>query len=277
MTCRRRCRLYDSMTSGSSSNAPAPRWNNALAQAPDPRDLRKHALIAAAGRAFGVKGFHNTTLDDVAQALGVTKPALYRYVKNKHEILYECHRLAIGMAEQALEEARARAKDPLGALRLFVAGYIRQMTGELGTCVVLTEYYSMTQEHSEQIQRRRRVVDTGLRQLVPHPARGRALAGVPHRRRIGRRGVPERGLRLRRAVRGAAVHPGLAAHPGRPGPAASPIGMLFTNRSDVCICGLGRSASLQMLAIARLLLCFAPRSSSRSTAHTFRSIREEHP
>lgn len=167
MTGAARCRLFDSMTSpGSSSKSPAPRWNNVLAQAPDPRDLRKHALIAAAGRAFGVKGFHNTTLDDVAQALGVTKPALYRYVKNKHEILYECHRLAIGMAEQALEEARAHTPDPLEALRLFVAGYIRQMTGELGTCVVLTEYYSMTQEHSEQIQRRRRVVDTGLRQLV---------------------------------------------------------------------------------------------------------------
>ena len=148
-----------------SSRAPA-RWNNALAQAPDPRDLRKRALIAAAGRSFGVKGFHNTTLDDIAQALGVTKPALYRYVKSKHEILFECHRLAVGMAEQALGDANAQAQDPLEALRLFVEGYIRRMTGELGTCVVLTEYYSMTPEHSALIQRRRRVVDSGLRQLV---------------------------------------------------------------------------------------------------------------
>ena len=68
------------------------------------------ALIAAAGRAFGVKGFHNTTLDDIAQALGVTKPALYRYVKSKHEILFECHRLAVGMAEQALGDANAQAE-----------------------------------------------------------------------------------------------------------------------------------------------------------------------
>lgn len=142
------------------------RWNNALAGTPDPREIRKRALIAAAGRTFGVKGFHNTTLDDIASALAVTKPALYRYVKNKHEILYECHRLAIGMAEDALQEAVSADPRALEALHAFVAGYIRKMTSELGTCVVLTEYYSMTEQHSALIQQRRRVVDTQLRALV---------------------------------------------------------------------------------------------------------------
>jgi AcrR family transcriptional regulator len=143
-----------------------PRWNNALAGTPDPRAIRKRALIAAAGRTFGVKGFHNTTLDDIANALAVTKPALYRYVKNKHEILYECHRLAIGMAEEALAEAQVEQPRALEALRGFVEHYIRKITGELGTCVVLTEYYSMTAEHNALIQQRRRVVDTQLRALV---------------------------------------------------------------------------------------------------------------
>jgi TetR/AcrR family transcriptional regulator len=143
-----------------------PRWNNALAGTPDPREIRKRALIAAAGRTFGAKGFHNTTLDDIAEALSVTKPALYRYVKNKHEILYECHRLAIGMAEEALAEAEAGQTSALDVLRDFVERYIRKMTSELGTCVVLTEYYSMTTQHSALIQQRRRVVDTQLRALI---------------------------------------------------------------------------------------------------------------
>lgn len=144
----------------------AARWNNALAETPDSREIRRRALIAAAGRTFGVKGFHNTTLDDIASALSVTKPALYRYVKNKHEILYECHRLAIGMAEEALQSAESEGATALDALRLFVSLYIRKMTSELGTCVVLTEYYSMTEQHNALIQQRRRVVDTQLRALV---------------------------------------------------------------------------------------------------------------
>ena len=49
---------------------PVARWNNALASTPDPRAIRKRALILAAGRVFGDKGFHNTTLDDIAAALG---------------------------------------------------------------------------------------------------------------------------------------------------------------------------------------------------------------
>lgn len=148
-------------------NPPAPtRWNNALAGAPDPREIRKRALILAAGRVFGDKGFHNTTLDDIAAALAVTKPALYRYVQNKHEILYECHRMAVEMAEDAMAQARAAHHAPLAVLRAFVALYIRKMTSELGTCVMLTEYYSMTAEHNELIQQRRRVLDRELRALI---------------------------------------------------------------------------------------------------------------
>lgn len=143
----------------------ATRWNNALASAPDPRELRKRALILAAGRVFGDKGFHNTTLDDIAAALAVTKPALYRYVQNKHEILYECHRMAVEMAEHALDEAMQQ-RETLDALRAFVELYIGKMTSELGTCVMLTEYYSMTHEHNELIQQRRRVIDQQLRQLI---------------------------------------------------------------------------------------------------------------
>lgn len=144
----------------------APRWNDALSGASDPREIRKRALILAAGRVFGDKGFHNTTLDDIAAALAVTKPALYRYVKNKHEILFECHRMAVAMAEQALSEAEQSEGQALSVLRAFVKLYIGKMTSELGTCVVLTEYYSMTAEHSELIQQRRRVLDRRLRALV---------------------------------------------------------------------------------------------------------------
>ena len=144
----------------------AARWNNALASTPDPREIRKRALILAAGRVFGHKGFHNTTLDDIAAALAVTKPALYRYVQNKHEILYECHRMAVELAEQAMAEAQSAHTDTLDVLRAFVALYIGKMTSELGTCVMLTEYYSMTTEHNELIQQRRRVIDRQLRALV---------------------------------------------------------------------------------------------------------------
>jgi hypothetical protein len=36
------------------------------------------AVRDQAPRAFGRRGFHNTSLDEIAEALGASKPALYR-------------------------------------------------------------------------------------------------------------------------------------------------------------------------------------------------------
>lgn len=142
------------------------RWRGANTDSEDVREAKMRALVRAAGKAFGNQGFHNTTLDDIAAALNVTKPALYRYVRNKHQLLYECHRISIGMCERAYEEAVAAEPRAIDALHRFVLGYVVELTSELGTCVMLTEVYSMLPDDSEKIQKRRRALDTALRALV---------------------------------------------------------------------------------------------------------------
>src|SRR5882672_6105307 len=52
--------------------------------------LKRDAVILAAARAFRERGYHNTSLDDLAASLKVTKPTLYLYVPNKEAILFEC-------------------------------------------------------------------------------------------------------------------------------------------------------------------------------------------
>ncbi len=141
-------------------------WRSAPEGGAERHDIRRLSLIQAAGRAFGRKGFHRTTLDEIARELSVTKPMLYRYVRSKQEILYECHRVAVGMAEEALAEAERQGDSPLQKIGLFAEGYIARTTTALGTCVVLTEYYSMTPEDTDRIQRRRRKIDTRLRELL---------------------------------------------------------------------------------------------------------------
>lgn len=51
---------------------------------------RKRSDILSSARAlFKEKGFHNTKMDDIAQAAGVGKGTLYEYFKNKQEIFDE--------------------------------------------------------------------------------------------------------------------------------------------------------------------------------------------
>jgi TetR/AcrR family transcriptional regulator len=149
-----------------STPAKRSRWKAATPNAAEQREAKRRMLLIEAGRAFGKKGFHNTTLDEVAAALNVTKPALYRYVSNKHELLYECHRFAVEAAENAFEFAAAHATRPSDVLRRFVRRYLEYVTGEMGSWAILTERYSMLPEHDALIQARRRELDHRLRHWV---------------------------------------------------------------------------------------------------------------
>src|SRR6202453_1205851 len=54
------------------------------------RDVKREAVIRAAARAFNARGYHNTSIDEIAAALNVTKPTIYYYVANKEQLLLEC-------------------------------------------------------------------------------------------------------------------------------------------------------------------------------------------
>lgn len=55
----------------------------------DPRHkaLRKRRIFEAAVLLFSTKGFHGTTLEDIAEQVGVSKGTIYLYVKSKEELL----------------------------------------------------------------------------------------------------------------------------------------------------------------------------------------------
>lgn len=144
----------------------ADEWRGALNDSEHKQEMRRLTLVRAAGRAFGRKGFHKTTLDEIAAELSVTKPMLYRYVKSKQEILYECHRMAISMAEEAYEAAMVSGRTPLERIHRFTEDYVARITSTLGSCVVLTEFFSMTGEDTTRIQTRRARLDGHLRTLV---------------------------------------------------------------------------------------------------------------
>ena len=53
---------------------------------PGYRDEIRKKIVSEAFEVFLLKGFEKTTMDDIAARLGVTKPAIYRYYKNKEEL-----------------------------------------------------------------------------------------------------------------------------------------------------------------------------------------------
>ena len=127
---------------------------------------KRSALIAEAGLSFRLKGFHNTSLDDVAKALNVTKPALYYYVKNKDEILFECIIKGLEIGDQVLAKARASHTSPLAVIEHFVRNYIVAMCREHGAISVVTNMSSLSPPRQEEVAVWRRKFDLELRELV---------------------------------------------------------------------------------------------------------------
>jgi AcrR family transcriptional regulator len=80
---------------------------------PGYKDEARARIVDAAKRLFVAKGYRRTTMDDVAEELGVSKGALYQYYRSKVDVLREIQsqsrRMARAWMDHALKQPRAAA------------------------------------------------------------------------------------------------------------------------------------------------------------------------
>lgn len=60
---------------------------------PEYKEIAKNKIIQAAIKIFSQKGFHKSTMEEIAKEVGVSKATLYTYFKSKEEILKEIWKL----------------------------------------------------------------------------------------------------------------------------------------------------------------------------------------
>ncbi len=127
---------------------------------------KRTALIREAAMAFRSKGFYATTMEDIATALGVTKGALYRYVENKQEILFECFKASNVLGDAALELARWTPGQGLDKLRTFVMYFVEKYIEENTAGGAMVDIDALFPEQRAEIIAGRDRVDAGLRKIV---------------------------------------------------------------------------------------------------------------
>src|SRR3546814_5667497 len=91
------------------------------------RDLerieKREAVLKAAVEMFNARGFHATSLDDLAASLGISKPTIYHYLGNKDQVLLECLTRGLMQLRAAAEEAQTLPGTGLDRLRAFLRSY----------------------------------------------------------------------------------------------------------------------------------------------------------
>jgi AcrR family transcriptional regulator len=130
------------------------------------RELKREAVIRAAARAFNRKGYHNTSLDDIAAALEVTKPTVYYYVSNKEQLLFECFVAGIEGIRAAFREARALEAPARERLKAVLRRYGAAVASEFGWCMVRAEDQDLSPDMSAHIKAMKSEIDQGIRRLL---------------------------------------------------------------------------------------------------------------
>ncbi len=130
------------------------------------RQVKREAVILAAARAFQQRGYHNTSLDDLAAILRVTKPTLYHYVANKEEILFECFRTGLDEIRAGFAEADSMKGAARERLRVVVRRYAEAIASDFGWCMVRAEDQDLSPAMGKRIKALKSEIDQGLRRLV---------------------------------------------------------------------------------------------------------------
>lgn len=148
-----------------------PRWENGFQTNEEIQRYKRYAVIREAARIISRQGFHNTSLDAVAKVLGISKGTLYNYVKDKQEILFECHKISLDLGEHAARVADEAGGLGIDRLRLLLRCFIIWMYGQAGVGGLTFDVNALRPEDRAVVVARRDAMEATLVGLLKESAK----------------------------------------------------------------------------------------------------------
>lgn len=130
------------------------------------RDEKREAVLRTAVQLFLEQGYHRTTLNDVAERLNITKPALYNYFGGKDEILYECWAIGQERVDDCLGEIADGGGTGLAKLRKLIVSYAEVMTTDYGKSLVRFDVRDLTEHNRKIVQLAKKKIDRAFRDYI---------------------------------------------------------------------------------------------------------------
>jgi AcrR family transcriptional regulator len=142
------------------------------------RAAKRDAVLRAAVRMFNERGFHATSLDDVAATLGISKRTIYHYLANKDQVLLECITIGLHQLLEAAEEARREPGDGRHRLTRFLRRYAEVNMEDFGRCVIRTGVEALSPESLPRYRQLKREIDAALRTMIQEAIDDGSIAPV---------------------------------------------------------------------------------------------------
>jgi AcrR family transcriptional regulator len=135
------------------------------AAAPDERDgmatgdiqPREQQVRAAALRLFRDKGYHATSMRDIAAEVGINKGSLYSYIRSKEDLLIPFFERAMGLLLAEIEAISANESlTPTERLKCALKAHILNVTENLDILTVyLSEWRQLTADSLSTVRQQR--------------------------------------------------------------------------------------------------------------------------
>jgi len=118
---------------------------------------RRDQLTREAARLFAERGFHGTSMGDLAEALGVQKGSLYSLTGSKQQLLLDTMREGARAFHAALDEVPERAP-AIERVRHALRGHLRVVAEQLDVATVFTREWRYLEDagRAEILAERRR-------------------------------------------------------------------------------------------------------------------------
>jgi AcrR family transcriptional regulator len=142
-----------------------PGWGREPQNREEQSNLKRLAILRTAAQLFNEQGYRETSLNELASRLKVTKPTLYYYVKNKDDILRQVLQQAMLDIDPIIAHAEETGTNGLDKLRLFVQQYVVWLTGDFGKCLVLSGITPLEQASRNDLRPSFKRIDMSVRKM----------------------------------------------------------------------------------------------------------------
>ena len=140
-----------------------------VSSGPSGKDPDKTAdIYRAAIRIFREKGYHATSINEIADAVHLTKAGLYYYIKGKQDLLYRIMDNAMNAIEQIVVAQADEERDPVQRLRKVIAGHCSLITreGNGALAILVNELEGLPEAQRIEIETRQKAYVHFVREIL---------------------------------------------------------------------------------------------------------------
>lgn len=132
-----------------------------------PNNERLAEVYRTAAQIILRKGYDATSINDIANALGMTKAGLYHYINGKKELLFDIMNFGLDELDEEVATPACSIADPSARLRFIIASHAQLVTRGQGAITILVdEITALPPAQNRIITRRKREYFDRLRDVL---------------------------------------------------------------------------------------------------------------